>query len=98
MCWCHGKETRPNLNAWSCPRRHPQTYHENQLRGLCALHTLNNIFQGSWKGNTTFTKEMMQEFFQRLCPNTMVTPQEEQAGKWELRCEYYYGGTSKQRL
>lgn len=26
---CHGKETRPNLNHWSCPRQHP---HKSTMR------------------------------------------------------------------
>ncbi|XP_006029904.1 josephin-1 [Alligator sinensis] len=45
-------------------------YHEKQRRELCALHALNNVFQD----NNAFTRETLQEIFQRLSPNTMVTP------------------------
>lgn len=45
-------------------------YHEKQRRELCALHALNNVFQDS----NAFTRETLQEIFQRLSPNTMVTP------------------------
>ncbi|KAG8511170.1 Josephin-1 [Galemys pyrenaicus] len=48
----------------------PQIYHEKQRRELCALHALNNVFQD---GNA-FTRDTLQEIFQRLSPNTMVTP------------------------
>ncbi|XP_015338186.1 josephin-1 isoform X1 [Marmota marmota marmota] len=48
----------------------PQIYHEKQRRELCALHALNNVFQDS----NAFTRETLQEIFQRLSPNTMVTP------------------------
>lgn len=53
------KETRSNLNHWSCPRQHPQIYHEKQRRELCALHALNNVFQDS----NAFTQETLQEIF-----------------------------------
>ncbi|XP_075689696.1 josephin-1 [Rhinoderma darwinii] len=45
-------------------------YHEKQRRELCALHALNNVFQDSG----AFTREALQEIFQRLSPNTLVTP------------------------
>uniref|UniRef100_A0A4W3IEU6 Josephin-1 n=1 Tax=Callorhinchus milii TaxID=7868 RepID=A0A4W3IEU6_CALMI len=45
-------------------------YHEKQRRELCALHALNNVFQDG----RAFTRETLQEIFQRLSPNTMVTP------------------------
>ncbi|XP_061495126.1 josephin-1 [Rhineura floridana] len=45
-------------------------YHEKQRRELCALHALNNVFQDS----NAFTRDTLQEIFQRLSPNTMVTP------------------------
>lgn len=48
----------------------PQIYHEKQRRELCALHALNNVFQDS----NAFTRETLQEIFQRLSPNTVVTP------------------------
>nr|XP_033785351.1 josephin-1 [Geotrypetes seraphini]XP_033785352.1 josephin-1 [Geotrypetes seraphini]XP_033785354.1 josephin-1 [Geotrypetes seraphini] len=46
-------------------------YHEKQRRELCALHALNNVFQD---GNA-FTRETLQDIFQRLSPNTMAMPQ-----------------------
>lgn len=27
---------------------HPSIYHERQVRELCAVHALNNLFQGEW--------------------------------------------------
>ncbi|MEE6502651.1 hypothetical protein FKM82_004585 [Ascaphus truei] len=48
----------------------PQIYHEKQRRELCALHALNNVFQDAG----AFTREALQEIFQRLSPNTLVTP------------------------
>ncbi|XP_051899282.1 josephin-1 [Pristis pectinata] len=45
-------------------------YHEKQRRELCALHALNNVFQDG----RAFTRDTLQEIFQRLSPNTMVTP------------------------
>lgn len=47
-----------------------QIYHEKQRRELCALHALNNVFQDG----SAFTRETLQDIFQRLSPNTMVTP------------------------
>ncbi|CAI9577567.1 unnamed protein product [Staurois parvus] len=47
-----------------------QIYHEKQRRELCALHALNNVFQDAG----AFTREALQEIFQRLSPNTLVTP------------------------
>ncbi|EHB10076.1 Josephin-1 [Heterocephalus glaber] len=55
----------------------PQIYQEKQRRDLCALHTLNNVFQD---GNA-FTKVTLEEIFQRLSPNTMVTPHKSILGK-----------------
>ncbi|XP_043958732.1 josephin-1 [Gambusia affinis] len=48
----------------------PAIYHEKQRRELCALHALNNVFQDG----TAFSRDTLQEIFQRLCPSTMVTP------------------------
>ncbi|XP_018428692.1 PREDICTED: josephin-1 isoform X2 [Nanorana parkeri] len=47
-----------------------QIYHEKQRRELCALHALNNVFQDAG----AFNREALQEIFQRLSPNTLVTP------------------------
>uniref|UniRef100_A0A8C3H295 Josephin-1 n=1 Tax=Corvus moneduloides TaxID=1196302 RepID=A0A8C3H295_CORMO len=44
-------------------------YHEKQHRELCALHALNNVFQDS----NAFTRETLQEIFQRLSPNTLIS-------------------------
>nr|XP_004610766.1 unnamed protein product [Sorex araneus] len=52
------------------PAAPPDIYHEKQRRELCALHALNNVFQDA----EAFTRETLQEIFQRLSPNTMVTP------------------------
>ncbi|XP_015243064.1 josephin-1 [Cyprinodon tularosa] len=48
----------------------PAIYHEKQRRELCALHALNNVFQDGM----AFSRETLQEIYQRLCPSTMVTP------------------------
>ncbi|XP_062058821.1 josephin-1 [Lepus europaeus] len=52
------------------PAAPAQIYHEKQRRELCALHALNNVFQDG----QAFTRETLQDIFQRLSPNTMVTP------------------------
>uniref|UniRef100_A0AAQ5Y0H1 Josephin-1 n=1 Tax=Amphiprion ocellaris TaxID=80972 RepID=A0AAQ5Y0H1_AMPOC len=48
----------------------PAIYHEKQRRELCALHALNNVFQDG----TAFSRDTLQEIYQRLSPSTMVTP------------------------
>uniref|UniRef100_A0AAQ6IJ33 Josephin-1 n=1 Tax=Anabas testudineus TaxID=64144 RepID=A0AAQ6IJ33_ANATE len=45
-------------------------YHEKQRRELCALHALNNVFQDG----TAFSRDTLQEIYQRLSPSTLVTP------------------------
>ncbi|XP_036409470.1 josephin-1-like [Megalops cyprinoides] len=48
----------------------PAIYHEKQRRELCALHALNNVFQDG----AAFSRDTLQDIFQRLSPNTLVTP------------------------
>ncbi|XP_012670015.2 josephin-1 isoform X1 [Clupea harengus] len=48
----------------------PAIYHEKQRRELCALHALNNVFQDG----AAFTRDALQEIYQRLSPSTLVTP------------------------
>ncbi|KAM8836359.1 josephin-1 [Spinachia spinachia] len=48
----------------------PAIYHEKQRRELCALHALNNVFQDG----AAFSRDTLQEIFQRLSPGTLVTP------------------------
>ncbi|XP_008313044.1 josephin-1 [Cynoglossus semilaevis] len=48
----------------------PVIYHEKQRRELCALHALNNVFQDG----TAFSRDTLQEIYQRLSPSTLVTP------------------------
>ncbi|XP_056153560.1 josephin-1 [Lampris incognitus] len=48
----------------------PTIYHEKQRRELCALHALNNVFQDG----TAFSRDTLQEIYQRLSPSTLVTP------------------------
>uniref|UniRef100_A0A8C6SK54 Josephin-1 n=1 Tax=Neogobius melanostomus TaxID=47308 RepID=A0A8C6SK54_9GOBI len=48
----------------------PSIYHEKQRRELCALHALNNVFQDG----TAFTRDTLQEIYQRLSPSTLMTP------------------------
>ncbi|XP_069509067.1 josephin-1 [Ambystoma mexicanum] len=62
-----GDKLKLDSGAQSAP---PQIYHEKQRRELCALHALNNVFQDG----SAFTRETLQDIFQRLSPNTMVTP------------------------
>ncbi|XP_066563320.1 josephin-1 isoform X2 [Amia ocellicauda] len=54
----------------SGPPPPPPIYHEKQRRELCALHALNNVFQDG----AAFSRETLQDIFQRLSPNTLVTP------------------------
>lgn len=44
-------------------------YHEKQSKQLCALHTLNNLFQ-----KDAFTKAQLDEICQNLSPNTWINP------------------------
>uniref|UniRef100_G1KHD8 Josephin-1 n=1 Tax=Anolis carolinensis TaxID=28377 RepID=G1KHD8_ANOCA len=65
------KGDKTKSEAPETPQQTPvRIYHEKQRRELCALHALNNVFQD---GNA-FTRDTLQEIFQRLSPNTMVTP------------------------
>ncbi|MFT7797879.1 josephin-1 [Arapaima gigas] len=48
----------------------PPIYHEKQRRELCALHALNNVFQDGG----AFSRDTLQDIFQRLSPSTLVTP------------------------
>ncbi|XP_072312252.1 josephin-1 [Eucyclogobius newberryi] len=48
----------------------PAIYHEKQRRELCALHALNNVFQDG----TAFSRDALQEIYQRLSPSTLMTP------------------------
>ncbi|KAL0983992.1 hypothetical protein UPYG_G00135610 [Umbra pygmaea] len=56
----------------SNPQAPPPTpiYHEKQRRELCALHALNNVFQDG----AAFSKDTLQDIYQRLSPGTLVTP------------------------
>lgn len=52
------------------PQQPPAIYHEKQHRELCALHALNNVFQDG----AAFSRETLQDIYQRLSPSTLVTP------------------------
>ncbi|XP_077358410.1 josephin-1 [Festucalex cinctus] len=58
----------PQLPRASAER--PAIYHEKQRRELCALHALNNVFQDG----SAFSRDTLQEIYQRLSPSTLVTP------------------------
>nr|XP_057917616.1 josephin-1 [Doryrhamphus excisus] len=60
--------TAPQLPQASLTR--PAIYHEKQRRELCALHALNNVFQDG----SAFSRDTLQEIYQRLSPSTLVTP------------------------
>ncbi|XP_018789525.1 PREDICTED: josephin-like protein [Bactrocera latifrons] len=45
-------------------------YHERQTRQLCALHTLNNLFQGE----QSYTKEQLDQICNDLSPNVWINP------------------------
>nr|CAG4647531.1 EOG090X0HOM [Megafenestra aurita]SVE92750.1 EOG090X0HOM [Megafenestra aurita] len=48
----------------------PIIYHEKQSKQLCALHTLNNLFQKA----DTFTKIQLDELCLQLTPNSWINP------------------------
>nr|CAG4649812.1 EOG090X0HOM [Scapholeberis mucronata]SVE93977.1 EOG090X0HOM [Scapholeberis mucronata] len=48
----------------------PFIYHEKQSKQLCALHTLNNLFQNA----NTFTKAQLDELCLQLTPNSWINP------------------------
>ncbi|XP_061562026.1 josephin-1 [Phycodurus eques] len=60
--------TTPQLPRASATRA--TIYHEKQWRELCALHALNNVFQDG----SAFSRDTLQEIYQRLSPSTLVTP------------------------
>ncbi|EDW72092.1 uncharacterized protein Dwil_GK10623 [Drosophila willistoni] len=47
-----------------------QIYHEKQTRQLCALHALNNLFQGA----ESFSKAELDDICSNLSPDTWVNP------------------------
>ncbi|XP_064477896.1 josephin-1-like isoform X2 [Ornithodoros turicata] len=48
----------------------PQVYHERQVKELCALHALNNLFQDG----TAFSKGSLDEICHSLSPDHLVNP------------------------
>nr|CAG4651457.1 EOG090X0HOM [Simocephalus serrulatus]SVE94598.1 EOG090X0HOM [Simocephalus serrulatus] len=48
----------------------PIIYHEKQSKQLCALHTLNNLFQKA----DTFTKTQLDDLCLQLTPNSWINP------------------------
>ncbi|KAG5853976.1 hypothetical protein ANANG_G00032570 [Anguilla anguilla] len=65
-----GGGTESGSNPRLSPPPPPPIYHEKQRRELCALHALNNVFQDG----AAFSRDTLQDIFQRLSPNTLVTP------------------------
>ncbi|KAJ8363271.1 hypothetical protein SKAU_G00121020 [Synaphobranchus kaupii] len=65
-----GGEAESGSNPHPSPAPPPPVYHEQQRRELCALHALNNVFQDG----AAFSRDTLQDIFQRLSPNTLVTP------------------------
>ncbi|UXI15828.1 sorting nexin-29 [Sarcoptes scabiei] len=56
-------------------------YHETQTRQLCALHTLNNLFQDP----TAFTKKDLDEIANLLSPNTFLfNPHKSALGNYDI--------------
>ncbi|XP_005180964.1 josephin-like protein [Musca domestica] len=51
-------------------------YHERQTRQLCALHTLNNLFQS----RQAFTKEQLDQICTQLNPNVFLNPHRSMLG------------------
>ncbi|KAM7343793.1 josephin domain containing [Cochliomyia hominivorax] len=54
----------------------PKVYHERQIRQLCALHTLNNLFQS----HEAFTKEQLDQICTNLNPNVWLNPHRSMLG------------------
>ncbi|EDW09728.1 josephin-like protein [Drosophila mojavensis] len=48
----------------------PSVYHEKQMRQLCALHALNNLFQG----DQSYTKGELDDICNNLSPNVWINP------------------------
>ncbi|XP_050664012.1 josephin-2 [Leptidea sinapis] len=48
----------------------PTIYHEKQVKELCALHALNNLFQKS----NTYSKSDLDSICSRLSPNVWINP------------------------
>ncbi|GFO41837.1 josephin-like protein [Plakobranchus ocellatus] len=51
-------------------------YHEKQVKAMCALHALNNLFQR----NQTFTKKDLDQICDRLSPGTLINPHRSMLG------------------
>ncbi|GFR99503.1 josephin-like protein [Elysia marginata] len=51
-------------------------YHERQVKALCALHALNNLFQRQ----QTFTKKDLDQICDRLSPGTFINPHRSMLG------------------
>ncbi|RUS75307.1 hypothetical protein EGW08_016928 [Elysia chlorotica] len=51
-------------------------YHERQVKALCALHALNNLFQRE----QTFTKKDLDQICDRLSPGTFINPHRSMLG------------------
>ncbi|XP_023221441.1 josephin-1-like [Centruroides sculpturatus] len=51
-------------------------YHERQVKELCALHALNNLFQNA----TAFSKEMLDDICHQLSPGNIVNPHKSMLG------------------
>ncbi|CAH2086862.1 unnamed protein product [Euphydryas editha] len=54
----------------------PQIYHEKQVKELCALHALNNLFQT----RNTFSKSELDTICSRLSPNVWINPHRSMLG------------------
>ncbi|XP_030629990.1 josephin-1 [Chanos chanos] len=63
-------EEKSDTGSSLSPAPPPSIYHEKQRKELCALHALNNVFQDG----AAFSREALQEIYQRLSPSTLVTP------------------------
>ncbi|GBP66582.1 Josephin-1 [Eumeta japonica] len=54
----------------------PSIYHEKQIKELCALHALNNLFQA----RGTFSKSDLDNICSRLSPNVWINPHRSMLG------------------
>ncbi|CAH3885221.1 unnamed protein product [Pieris brassicae] len=54
----------------------PQIYHEKQVKELCALHALNNLFQT----RNTFSKSDLDTICRSLSPNVWINPHRSMLG------------------
>lgn len=70
----HSKDNQNQINNQQIVE--PNIYHEKQIKELCALHALNNLFQE----RNSFTKSQLDSICTTLSPNVWINPHRSMLG------------------